>query len=273
MRFLPAGWRVALSGMILAAVSPSAPATEIIAHRGSSRLYPENTLAAAKAAWREGADAVEIDVRLTRDARIVLMHDASLLRTGGRDRPVADFTHVELQELDVGSWKGPEHAGERVPLLEELLATVPEGRKLYVEIKCGPEIVPPLQALIESSAPGSAKLVFISFDQAVCAAVKIALPAHPVLWIVGEPAKAPSGETLVEVCRTSGFDGLDLRADWPIDERFVRTVHAAGLALCVWTVDDPVLAARLIQAGVDGVTTNRPGSLRAALAAAAESGN
>ncbi len=266
MRFLDGGLRAAFAGMSLAAMHPGARASEIIAHRGSSHLYPENTLASADAAWREGADAVEVDVRLTRDGRIVLMHDESALRTTGSDRPVAELSFADLRELDAGSWKAKDHAGERVPLLDELLATVPPGRKLYVEIKCGPEIVPPLKALCERAAPESSRIVFISFEPAVCSAVKEALPAHPVLWIVGKHSGAPSLDMLIAACRKSGLDGLDLRADWPIDAAFVQAVHSAGLVLCVWTVDDPALAGRLIRAGADGITTNRPGWLRTKLA-------
>ena len=119
---------------------------EIIAHRGSSFLAPENTRAAAELAWREAADAVEGDFRLTADGQIVCIHDDTLKRTAGVDRRVSDLSLDELRRLDVGSWKGPQFAGQRTATLDEMLATVPRGKRFYVEVKCGAEIVPELSS-------------------------------------------------------------------------------------------------------------------------------
>src|SRR5262245_57354057 len=123
---------------------------EIIAHRGSSFLAPENTRGAMELAWQEGADAIEGDFRLTRDGQIVCIHDASLKRTTGVDRRVEKCDLAELQSFDAGSWKGPQFAGERIPTLTEILATVPDGKRIYVEVKCGPEIVEPLYDVVNS---------------------------------------------------------------------------------------------------------------------------
>src|SRR5437762_11744744 len=108
---------------------------EIIAHRGSSFLAPENTLAAVQLGWREGADAAEGDFRLTADGQIVCVHDKTFKRTAGIDRLVAEMTLAEIESLDVGSWKAATFAGERVPTLDQLLDTLPETRRFFVEIK------------------------------------------------------------------------------------------------------------------------------------------
>ena len=126
-------------------------AIEIIAHRGSSYLAPENTCAAVELAWQEGADAVEGDFRLTADGHIVAMHDATLKRTAGIDRRVAECSLEELRTYDVGSWKNPQFADEPVPTLAEMLATVPAGKRFLVELKCSAEIVEPLQRLLADS--------------------------------------------------------------------------------------------------------------------------
>ena len=115
---------------------------KIIAHRGASHLAPENTLASVELAWRLGADAVEVDVRLTRDGRIVAIHDPTTDRTAGIHLEVAATHSSHLRRLDVGRYKHPRFAGERIPYLEEVLQTVPPGRQLFVEIKCGPQILP-----------------------------------------------------------------------------------------------------------------------------------
>ena len=133
--------------ILLAAVmvmTGSTPAVEIVAHRGASHDAPENTLAAVKLAWERDADGVEVDVYLTKDGRIAVLHDKTTKRTTGVDRPVAEMTLSELHELDAGSWQDPRWKGERIPSLEEVLDLVPPGKKMYVEVKCGPEIVPEL---------------------------------------------------------------------------------------------------------------------------------
>src|SRR5580698_8356847 len=101
---------------------------EIIAHRGSSFEAPENTLAAVNLAWRQRADAVEIDVHLSRDGRLVVIHDSNTRRTTGVNRKVARQTLAELHALDAGRWKGLTWLGEKIPSLEEVLASVPPGK-------------------------------------------------------------------------------------------------------------------------------------------------
>src|SRR5690349_11820047 len=103
-------------------------AIEIIAHRGSSFLAPENTLVASHLAWQEGADAVEGDFRLTADGHIVCIHDATLKRTAGVDRSVSQCTLDELKAYDFGGWKAPKFVGERIATLPEMLSTRPVGK-------------------------------------------------------------------------------------------------------------------------------------------------
>ncbi|MEM4152119.1 MAG: glycerophosphodiester phosphodiesterase family protein, partial [Nitrososphaerota archaeon] len=94
----------------------------IVAHRGLSCRFPENTLRAVKEALRLGVDGVEVDVRVCRDGVVVLMHDESVERTTNGSGRVRDLTWAEIRGLDAGSWKGEEFAGERVPRLEDVLA-------------------------------------------------------------------------------------------------------------------------------------------------------
>jgi glycerophosphoryl diester phosphodiesterase len=250
---------------------------EIIAHRGSSFLAPENTLAAVKLAWSEGADAVEADFRLTADNQIVCCHDATLKRTAGADISVADRTLRELQAYDLGAWKSPQFMGERIPTLGQLLETVPPGKRFYVEIKCGPEVIPALQVAIEASSLQPNQVVLICLEQAVCRAIKAALPASPVYWVVAFRRDSsvagewrPTADEVfyeVETPKKTPIDGLDVMATGPINAAFVERAKAGNMALCCWTVDDPVLANRLIELGIPGITTNRPGWMREQLSA------
>src|SRR5262245_53293376 len=112
-------------------------ATEIIAHRGASADAPENTAAAFKLAVEGGADAFEGDYYLTKDGKIICIHDNNTKRTTGVDGKVPQMTLAELRKLDAGSWKGSKFGGEKLPTLSEALALVPAGKKTFVEIKCG----------------------------------------------------------------------------------------------------------------------------------------
>lgn len=245
---------------------------KLIAHRGASHDAPENTLAALRLGFAQGADAGEVDVHLTRDARIVVHHDADTGRTAGRKQALAAQTVGELRALDAGQW-GRWHGSafsEKIPLLAEVLALVPVGRRLFIELKVGAAILPELDLVIRASGLAAAQLPLITFDLAVAQAAKSRLPAHEVCWIVEAPGfgGTPRIDDLIRQARAAGLDGLDLEASFPIDAAFVQKIHTAGLKLYTWTVDDPAVARAFAAAGVDGLTTNRPGWMREQLSAA-----
>src|SRR6056297_2579248 len=157
---------------------------EIVAHRGASFKAPENTRASVKLAWQQRTDAVEVDVYLTADKKIVAMHDRTPKRYGGPDRPVAEMTWAELRQLDVGTWKDSKWQGETVPLLEELLEMTPEGKRVFIEIKSGPELVPYLKRLLQKIDQPSKKQAIIAFSADVIAAVRQQLPHIEAYWLV-----------------------------------------------------------------------------------------
>lgn len=235
---------------------------KIIAHRGASHDAPENTLAAIDLAWQQGADAVEIDVHLSKDGEIVVMHDTNTRRTTGIDGEIAALTRDELRRLDAGAWKAPAFCGQRIPTLDEALALVPPQKSLVIEIKSKAQaIIEPLRICLERAGVLPQHIVLIGFDYELMKAVKSAVPHLGVLWLCGMPSAATSNE-LIARCREANFDGLNLSFAWPLDENFVRRIKDADLQLFVWTVDDSDVARRLALAGVDGITTNRPGWLR-----------
>lgn len=241
---------------------------EIIGHRGASDDAPENTLAAIHRAWQQGADAVEVDVHLARDGHIVVIHDDNTARTTGLDRPVREQTLAELKRLDAGIHKGARWKNERIPTLAEAWRTIPPGKRMLVEIKCGPEILPPLQALIGQAPLQPEQVAFISFGLKTLAAVKAQLPAHETYWLcnlkwnAAHTAWEPTARELLAKCREAGFEGLDINAGDGITAALARAIRSAGMQLLVWTVNDPAEAERLRALGVDGITTNCPGRLR-----------
>ena len=239
---------------------------KLIAHRGASHDAPENTLAALRLGYAQGADAGEVDVHLSRDARIVVHHDADTGRSAGLRQAVAAQSVTELRSLNVGQWgkwNGSAFA-EKIPLLSEVLALVPAGRRLFIELKVGAEILPELERVIRASGLGAAQLALITFDLATARAAKHYLPAHEVCWIAEPPTSA---DYLIREAKAAGLDGLDLSYKFRIDAAFAQKVHGAGLKLYTWTVDDPAVARSLATAGIDGLTTNRPGWMREQLAA------
>ena len=243
---------------------------EIIAHRGASADAPENTLAAVRLGWEQGADAVEIDVQFSRDGQVVVIHDDNTRKTGGVRGKVADQTLAELKALDVGRWKEARWAGERIPTLSEVFAVVPRGKRLFVEIKCGPECLPQFVEDFRRSELEPGQVVPIGFALETMKRVKHRLPELEVCWISAfrrtlTSRWSPSSRHLIRGAKEAGLDGLDVGARGPVDGAFASEVHAAGLRLYIWTVDSPAKARRLRQAGVDGITTNRPGWLRSRL--------
>lgn len=249
------------------------PRPLIVAHRGASHEAPENTLAAIALGWTEGADAAEFDVQLTRDDHIVALHDHTLRRTAGLNRPVAETTLADVRALDAGSWKHPRHAGEKIPLLSEILAALPDGKRLVVELKTGPAIVAPLARDLAASAIEPARIDLISFNVDTLRAAHAALPAHAT-FLLGPDSTEDDGrrddanlDRLITLALDSGFTGLDLAQDWPIDDTLIARVRAAGLRLYTYTVNDAAVARRLAAAGIDAITTDRPAWLRARLAA------
>jgi glycerophosphoryl diester phosphodiesterase len=240
---------------------------ELIAHRGASHDAPENTLAAFRLAWETGADGIEGDFRLSRDGQIVCLHDATTGRTAGVSLTVADTTLARLRELDVGAWRGSEWRGERIPTLREVIATVPPGKKLLIELKSGPAILPPLAAILAEADLDPRQVVILAFSEEVITAARRQLPRVKALWLDDTPT--PAIGTVLRTLERTGASGLSCRARSAIDAPFVQALHAAGREFHVWTVDAPRTAARFAALGADSVTTNRPGWLRARLLEAA----
>ena len=258
--------------MAVIAAGGTAKGTEIIAHRGASYDAPENTLPAVNLGWQQNADAVEVDVHLSKDGHIVVMHDYDTARTAGDPRKIADQTFDELRRLDAGSWKDQKWAGTKIPALEEVIATIPPGtKKLFIEVKCGVEIVPELKRVVERSGKEK-QLVVIAFSYEVARSVKREMPYLPVYWLYSfrEPDGRPvlTHEDLIARVKEAGLDGLDVFYRGPLTKEFMSQLRAANLGLYVYTVNEPEDARRLAALGVTGITTDRPAYLRDVLSSA-----
>jgi glycerophosphoryl diester phosphodiesterase len=245
--------------------SPEPPLIEIVAHRGASFDAPENTHASLMLAWEQRADAVEFDVHLSKDGAIVVIHDADTTRTAGAEMKVAETTLAELRKLDVGRWKGAKFTGEKIPTLGEALATVPDGKRVFIEVKSGRETVPELDRVLKAAKLEPEQTCVISFRADVIAATKKVRPDLSALLVASlapQNASPPTADELIAVAKAIRADGLVLSATPAVlDRAFGDKVKRNGLKLHVWTVDDAELARKMLTAGAESITTNRPGWL------------
>ena len=241
---------------------------EIIAHRGASFDAPENTLESFQLGWKQNADAVELDIMLSKDGKIVVIHDKDTKRLAGVDRPVVEQSLEELRALDVGLWKSPDWKGTRIPLFSDVLATIPEGKRLFIEIKSDSAILPELKRELAAANRPISQTALIGFSEKTMADAKQLFPELLVYWIVDIKPNAKTGkqsppvEDLIRGAKEAKVDGLDLSAHEVIDHAYASKIRDAGLKLAVWTVNDPALARQMIKAGVEGLTTDRPGWMR-----------
>lgn len=251
---------IAALGLCSMVNSSPANTTKIIGHRGASYEAPENTLASFRLAWQKKADAIELDIHMSKDGKLMVSHDGSTGRMTGKDLVIKDSTAEELRALDAGSIKGKQYAGERIPYLEEVLKELPRGCGAFIEIKCGKEALPALQKAIKDSRK-ERQISIIGFDLDTISAFKVLMPKIPVFWLQSKGNAANYSPQFIESVKQHGIDGLDLLYDG-VNKEYVDAIRAAGLKIYTWTVDDPTEAKRLADLKVDGITTNRPDFIR-----------
>ncbi len=244
----------------------------IIAHRGESYDAPENTLASINLAWERNDDAVEIDVHLTADDQIAVIHDRNTRRTSGIYKKVSAQTFETLKQIDVGSFKGEKWKDQKIPSLEEVLETVPHGKHIFIEIKCGKDIFPPLSKVIKRSKIKHEQIKLIGFNFKTMSHSKIFIPNSEVFWLRRFERNRLhfwklNKDNIFAKIKHNGFDGLDIKSHKLIDQDLVDRIKSMGLKLFVWTVNDYEEADRLTKLGVDGITTDRAHWLKGKLAA------
>jgi glycerophosphoryl diester phosphodiesterase len=247
--------------LIMHTVISASGQVKIIAHRGASYLAPENTVTSAKLAWDLGADAVECDIWLSKDNRIICSHDESTKRLTGQDYIISKTNSGILRGLDAGSFKDEKYSGEKIPFLKELIKTVPQGKELVIELKCNSEILPFLKKEINKYRKNR-NFTFICFDFQTICDTKEVFPDNPCYWLCSSPAIL---EANFDKIPGAGLEGISL-AYMIINESVMKKAESLNLEVYSWTVDNPDEAKKLISLGVKGITTNRPGWLREKIA-------
>jgi glycerophosphoryl diester phosphodiesterase len=232
----------------------------ILGHRGASADAPENTLPAFELALAQGADGIELDVRLCASGEVVVFHDATLERLLGKPGSVAETPWSTLRTLDVRTGTGK----ARIPLLSEVLEAVPRSAWVNVELKGDADwfrlATRVARMLLEG---GHEQHVVVSSFQPLCLLALAARAPDLRRGYLLEPERPFWLESGV-LAPLLGRDAVH-PTDREVTLERVRRWHASGREVAVWTVDDPARARTLRGWGVDSLITNRPGLLRAAL--------
>ena len=246
----------------------------IIAHRGASSHAPENTLASFQMAIDAGADGVEFDVRLAKDGVAVVIHDATLKRTGLRSGKVADFTSKQLGKIDVGSWfnaKMPQKASaafamQTVPTLAQTLDWMKAAEGLiYIELKTTPQNVAELSKavcdLIRNS-PMLPRIIIKSFRLAVISEVRKYLPDVQTCALFSPSITKflRRRKHIVAMAQEFGAHQISLHRSL-VTRKLIALAGEARIPVTVWTADDPKWIARSGELGIRALITNDPGKL------------
>ena len=229
----------------------------IIAHRGVSFDLPENSLPAFNISWNHAADGIEGDFHLTKDGAIVCIHDEDTGRVCKQNLIVRDSTLKELKALDL-DYKGTENLQIKIPTLAEVLEILPVGKKIFIEVKCGSEIVKPLLGELSRSKLNSNDAVIISFDEEVIKEFKLIAPNYRALLLYSYEAGCNINK-LIDVMRNIKADGLG--TDNELSKTLVEQTINAGFEYHSWTIDSIHVAQKLINWGSSSITTNKPGHL------------
>jgi glycerophosphoryl diester phosphodiesterase len=218
----------------------------VAAHRGGGRAAPENTIAAFRQAMSDGARALELEVQLSADGRVVVIHDPEVDRTTDGRGAVRFLASSEIRALDAGSWYGPGFAGERVPFLDEVLALTAGRARLHIELKgAGGRHLAERVADEVRRHDAAARVVLMSFSLDAALAARRVAGLIPVLPIVGEPIEDPLG--FVRATNLSGLNQGSQRWDATTIARF----HEDGRLVHGSLINDPAVLAPFFAAGGD----------------------
>ncbi|HEY6737890.1 MAG TPA: glycerophosphodiester phosphodiesterase family protein [Actinopolymorphaceae bacterium] len=274
MKVLPTLGLLVITAMVASTVAPRVEtvlpgSVDVIAHRGSSGVAPENTAPAIEAAVAQGADFVEIDVQRTKDGRLVNFHDCTLMRTtdveqrfpGRPSYRVSDFTWDELRTLDAGSWFDDDFAGEPIVSVREVAARVRGRTGLLAEMSpckqydgLAADLAAELRAIpgYVDEALGEGRLAVQTFVVADAEAFHALEPDVPIGILDSE---RPTDEELTAWSRWARQVNPDQAVT---DASLIERIHELGMTVNVWTVNDPARARALVELGVDGIITDYP---------------
>lgn len=240
----------------------------VVAHRGASGYAPENTMAAIKKAITMGVDMIEIDVQLSKDNEVVLMHDLTVDRTTNGKGKVRDLYLEEIKKLDAGKWFSSEFSGEKVPTLEEVIQAINGQCKLLIEVKRVKskklEIENKIVQLINKYNAYNWCIVQ-SFETQVIKNIQAldkSIECHKLVTmnISVLPLHIDSRIKTGTIYKYKNVQSINPYFKM-LNKRKVKKIHSYGQKVITWTVNEPEDMKRMIEMGVDGIITNYPDRL------------
>ena len=233
----------------------------IIAHRGASSAGPENSLASYKLAWMQEADAIEIDLRKTKDGIFICAHDNNFNRVSSSKKNISETTYKTLSEIDIGSWKSKKFKEQRVPKLEEVLSNMPKGKMMFIEVKGVLKKVEDLMALIECSKVNKNQIHFLCYLPSMIKKLKKKFPSYnATLNLIPSLFNYDLKKIKNEISRSQS-DGISVHIDSKQSIKLVKNLKEDNIFILTWTVNDKRFMKKLLQIGVNGIITDFPEKL------------
>lgn len=248
-------------------------------HRGDQEMGLQNTMSAFRGAWQNNCRGVELDVRQTKDGKLICFHDADFSKLAGDKRKVANLTYDEIKKIDISCFKHPMFKDEHPPLLEEVFAEMPKGFNLHIEVKANSvdgDFPQRLRELMQKYRVDSEQITVVSFDEDVLRNLNRKTPGIQNMWIVGLRCCRNLGmgkgdditkveDKLIAKLKDIGCTGVSFAAGdsrIKFDRRFTDKLKKSGLQYSFWLVNDLWQLRRLAEYGAETVLSDRPVSLQ-----------
>ena len=231
------------------------PARGICAHRGASDTHPENTIAAFREAIRLGAQMIEFDVALTKDGKLVLMHDRTIDRTTDGSGRVEEWLLADLKKLDAGSWKNNRFEGERIPTLSEALNMMPDNIWLNAHLKGGVELAEKSARLIASKNRLHQAFLACRADAATAARA-----TEPRIKICNMERQANTLQYVNETIE-AGCEFIQLLGGGQVDPAHTKRLRDHGVRINYFGTNDPATLRKLFESRVEFPLVDRLGEM------------
>lgn len=251
----------------------------LIGHRGDQELGLQNTLSAFRGAWHNNIRGVELDVRQTKDGKLICFHDADFSKLAGDKRKVSNLTYDEIKKIDISRFKHPMFKDEHPPLLEEVFAEMPKGSSLHIEIKgnsVSKDFPYQLRDLMKKYSVAKEQISVVSFEEEVLRNLNSKTPGIHNMWVVGlrccRDLGMGKGDDITKVedkliaklkdigCTGVSFAAGDTRIKF--DKRFTDKLKKSGLKYSFWLINDLWQLRKLAELGAETVLTDRPVSMQ-----------
>jgi glycerophosphoryl diester phosphodiesterase len=249
---------------------------DIIAHRGNhdDELAPENTLEAFEHAWSQSVSGIELDIHLSIDKHVVVFHDKKTDKIADQNLEIAEKTLKKLKEVNIIGRKRNHPPIFKIPTLDEILEKAPENIKIYIELKCGRKIIPPLCSIFKQRQHILKQIVFIGFTDTPMKEVKLNFPDNDVYLLYGKKGIGiPPLKTMLREVKKCNADGIDIKFNKKITKEFIEEIKNNNISIHTYLSNKHENNSgwneqikNAVKYGMDSITTRKPQWLMSNLA-------